>query len=343
MHAGRAHVTQHVRAQGEACRNVGSPLYAGLLARVADDVEAAGPAWRVLDAFAAWPHGSAFGLRLMGAVNRLVLTGAAPDLAPHFAPGGDAAAAWPAFHALIAERGNEVRELALAYGVQTNDVGRCAALAPAFLAVSGGRPLRLLEIGASAGLNLRFDRYRYDGRWGDPASPVQLRDRYEGAAPPFDPPRVDVAARSGCDPDPIDPTTDEGELTLLSFVWPDQAERVELLRGAIALARHVPVDVERAPAADWLERGLAEPPPEGVATVLFHSIVWQYLDEGERDRVRAAITRAGEAATAEAPLAWVRMEPDGADARVDVTTWPAGHHRLFARAGFHGRPVRWLA
>jgi hypothetical protein len=104
----------------------------------------------------------------------------------------------------------------------------------------------------------------------------------------------------------------------------------------------VPVHVERAPAGDWLERRLADPPPDGVATVVFHSIVWQYLDDGERDQVRAAITRAGDRATAESPLAWVRMEPDGDDARVDVNTWP-GDHRLVARAGFHGRPVRWLS
>ena len=343
MDSGRAHVAQHTRAQGEACRSLGSPLYAGLLARTADDVEAGGPAWGVLEAFADWPHASAFALRFMGAVNRIVLTGAAPELAPHFAPGGDAEAAWPAFHALIADRGDEIRALALAHAVQTNDVGRCAALAPALLVVSGGRRLRLLEVGASAGLNLRFDSYRYDDRWGDPASPVHLRDRYDGAAPPFEPPEAEVTERSGCDPDPLDPTTAEGALTLLSFVWPDQAERVELLRGAIEVALRIPVDVERAGAGEWLERRLGDPPPDGVATVVFHSIVWQYLDEDERERIRTAIARAGDAATADAPFAWVRMEPDGADARVDVTTWPGGDHRLFARSGFHGRPVRWLA
>ena len=342
MGSARGQVAARLRGHRDNAARLGSPLYAGLLDRMAADVEAGGPSWAVLETFADWPRGSAFAIRVLGAVNRMVLSGGVRDLEPHFAPGGDAAAAWPALQALMRDRGDEVRELALAHSVQTNEVGRCAALAPAFLTVSGRRPLRLLEIGASAGLNLRFDSYRYEDEWGDEESPVQLRDRYEGTVPPFDPPHVDVVERRGCDPDPIDPTTDDGELTLRSFVWPDQAERVELLRGAIEVARRVPVDVDEAPAGEWLERRLAEAPDDGVSTVVFHSIVWQYLDEDERRRIRAAIARAGERATAEAPFAWLRMESDGADTRVDVTTWPGGDERLVARAGYHGRPVRWL-
>jgi hypothetical protein len=339
----RSPLTARFRRQRDGCAMLGSPLYAGLLDRTADELEAGGPIAALLEPLAALPGGSVPALRRMGAVHRLVLTGAAPALAPHFAPGGDAGAAWAPLRELLAERGDDVVAIALERGVQTNEVGRCAALAPAFLWLSGGRPLRLLELGTSAGLNLRWDAYRYEDRWGDPASPVRLVDRYDDPAPPFEPPAVDVAERRGCDRAPVDPTTEEGALTLLSYVWPDQAERVELLRGAIEVARRVPVALDAEPAGDWLERRLGEPARGGAMTVVFHSIVWQYVPAPEQERIRAAMTEAGARGGDDAPLAWLRMESDGADTRVDVTTWPGGQERLLARAGYHGRPVRWAA
>jgi hypothetical protein len=204
--------------------------------------------------------------------------------------------------------------------------------------LSGGRPLRLLELGASAGLNLRWDAYRYEDLWGDPASPVRLTDRYEGAPPPFEPAEAQIVERRGCDAHPV-----EDPLTLLSFVWPDQAERVELLRAALAVAEDVPVAVEASPAGPWIERALAEPGTDGVATVVFHSIFWQYLGEDERAQIEDALSDAGARATPYSPLAWLRMEADGADTRVDATIWPGAEKRLLARAGYHGRPVSWRA
>jgi len=340
----QADVAANVRLQRDACAMLGSALYAGLLDRMAADVEDGGPCWRILEPFAGWSFGSVYALRLMGAVNRLVLTGSAPALARHFAPGGDPAGAWPPFAELLESRGDELQQLALTHGVQTNEVGRCAALAPAFLWLSGGRPLRLLEIGASGGLNLRWDSYRYEDHWGDPASPVRLDERYEGAAPtPFaEVPRVEVVERRGCDRSPVDAGSQEGALTLLSYVWPDQGERVALLRGALEVARRIPVRIDEAGAGDWLEDVLAGPLPEGVVTVVFHSIVWQYVGADEQERIRETLSAAGEGADSRAPLAWLRMEADGPDTRLDVTTWPSGASRLLGRAGYHGRPVRWL-
>jgi hypothetical protein len=340
----RAGVAEIVRTQAAGCRMLGSPLYAGLLDRVAGDVEAAGPSWEVLSPFEEWDFGSAYVLRMMGAVNRLVLTGSAPSLEPHFAPGGDAEAAWEPLRALLSERGGEVRDIAVERGVQTNEVGRCAALAPAFHWLAGGGQLRLLEIGASGGLNLRFDAYRYEDRWGDPESPVHLVDRYPAdAAPPFGPREVEVVERRGCDPSPVDAASEEGALTLLSYVWPDQEERVALLRGALEVARRVPVRLDEAAAGAWLAETLAElTPADGTVTVVFHSIVWQYIADQERERIRSVLADVGEVVSYDAPLAWLRMEADGADTRLDVTTWPGGEERLLGRAGYHGRPVRWL-
>jgi hypothetical protein len=64
-----------------------------------------------------------------------------------------------------------------------------------------------------------------------------------------------------------------------------------------------------------------------------------YLTEASRDNVRSVIEEAGSRATADAPLAWLAMEPVGEQAEVHLTMWPDGEHRLIARAGLHGRDV----
>jgi hypothetical protein len=228
--------------------------------------------------------------------------------------------------------------------VQTNEVGRCAALLPGFMAIARatGMPLRLLEVGASAGLNLHWDRYRYEADgfiWGDVDSPVRIRFDFEGPEP--EPVAVEVAERRGCDQRPVDPLAEEGRLTLLSFVWPDQMERMERLRAALGAAAEVPIEVERAGAAEWIAERLEERRP-GMVTAVFHSIVMQYLDEEERREFDRRLREAGEAAEEDSPLAWLRMEPGGERAEVRLTFWPGGEERLLARVGYHGDPVHLL-
>lgn len=107
------------------------------------------------------------------------------------------------------------------------------------------------------------------------------------------------------------------------------------------MAAATPVEVEQAPAAPWIADRLAEPRPS-LATVVFHSIVIQYLPADERRQLERRLIEAGEAADADAPLAWLRMEPGGEMAEVRLTRWPGGDERLLARAGYHGDPVRLL-
>ena len=177
-----------LRLQVEACVVLGSPLYADLLERAAADVEAGGPTAAVLQGHEEDPRGSALPLRLLGAVHRLALSGKLPELAALYAdPARDPDATWEAFRAALAERADEVRDL-LEHPVQTNEVARCAGLLPGFLAVAAttGLPLRLLELGSSAGLNLRWDRYRYEARgfaWGERGAPLTLRFELQGRRP----------------------------------------------------------------------------------------------------------------------------------------------------------------
>jgi hypothetical protein len=330
-----------LRFQSAACRNVGSPLYEGILARAAVDFESRGPTWRLLAGRSGDPGGSALALRLMGAVHRLVLEGAAPELERRYRErGSDAEATWTAFRSVLEEHRERLGAL-IERPVQTNEVGRCAALLPGFLGVAArtGLPLRLLEVGASAGLNLRWGAYRYEAEdfaWGPPGSPLRIEFELAGGGIPTA--DVEFAEIAGCDAAPVDPTSEEGRLTLLSYVWPDQAIRVERLRAALALAAAQPAQVERGTAVEWTAGRLAEP-VSGTATILYHSVVMQYLAEDERDAFLAVVSDAGARASAEAPLAWLRMEPDGERAAIRVTTWPGGEERLLARAGYHGSPV----
>lgn len=332
-----------LRWQAEMCGKIGSRLYADLLELAAEDVEAGGPVNEPLRGHEGDPQLSVLGLRLMGAVNRLVLRGREPMLAGAYAD-GDAGRAWEALRDVVSRNGAELQEL-VELPVQTNEVGRCNALLFGFMAVAGetGMPLRLLEVGASAGLNLRWDRYRYaagDFAWGPAGSPVRLEFKLEGDVPAL-PPSVEIGARHGCDASPIDPTTEEGRLTLLSYIWPDQADRIARMQTALKVASELPIEIDREPAASWAKRMLSEPAP-GQVTVLYHSIVMQYLSEEERDAFHANVQTAGERATKEAPLAWLRMEPGGERADVRLTTWPGGETRHLARVGYHGSPVELL-
>lgn len=330
-----------LRYQGVACGYVGSPLYEDLLGRAADDYEQGGPTGEVLAGHEDDPKDSALALRLMGAVHRLVLEGELPELAHLYeAADRDPERTWIAFRTVLGERTADLRPL-VERPVQTNEVGRCAALLPGFLAVAArtGLPLRLLEVGASAGLNLRWTEYRYEAggfAWGRPGSPLRIGFELSGAEIPAV--AATVAERAGCDASPVDPAGEDGRLTLLSYVWPDQVVRMERVRAALELAAGDPIAVERARAVDWTAARLARP-ANGLATVVYHSIVLQYLSEPEREAFAAAVVEAGRRATAEAPLAWLRMEPDGERAAIRLATWPGGEDRLLARAGYHGTPV----
>jgi hypothetical protein len=284
------------------------------------------------------PAPSALALRLLGAVHRLVLTGEAPELASHYpSAGGEPGDVWPAFEAVLRDRRDELREL-IDRPVQTNETARCAALLGGFLEIAHvtGLPLRLLEVGASAGLNLAFERYRYelgDMRWGPAGSPVTIRAALSGR-PPLDAP-LEIASRAACDARPLDPRNPDDRLTLASYVWADQPERHARLHAALDIAAEAGVTVERAGAADWVERMLGEE-SSGVTTVVFHSIVMQYLSDDERERFKRAVR------SAPGSLAWLRMEPADELSDVRLTLFPGGEERLLARAGYHGDPVEWI-
>lgn len=341
----------HLREQARACAQMASPLYAHLLGCVADDVEGGGAAADVLAAVHGDPGAAAVGLRLMGGVHRLVLERRAPGLAVFYPSVGGSAArdhAWPALRAVLVEHRAELRSL-LGQVPQTNEVGRAAALVGGLQHLLAWRdaPVRLAEIGASAGLNLWADQFRIesaDGASLGPAgSPVRLTGAWEGTHPPAAGP-VRVVERLGCDSAPLDPRTTEGRLRLTSYVWPDQTERLERLRGALAVAAARPFVVRQQRAADFLAELALVP---GTTTVLWHSVMWQYLADEEQEEAVRLVENLGAGATDDAGFAHLSLEPSRTDGGADhvfvvrLRTWPGGEVRVLGTAHPHGVPTTW--
>lgn len=313
-------------------------LYGEWLALLADDLEAGGPTAAVcrdsLDAVRA----DAVALRLLAAVQRVVLRGRAPELERYYAGLGgpaDPAGSWPALRAVLVAHEEELRD-GLRHPPQTNEPGRAACLLVGlFEAVRrhGRSRIRLLEPGASGGLNLLVDRYRVVGPgWasGPTDSPLVLDTECPGVVPvPFT-----VVERRGCDLSPVDLSTEDGRTWLTSFVWPFDAHRSDRLRAALQVAQDHPVTVDRAPASTWVRGQLSVPQPDDVLTVVWQSITGQYWPAEESAAVDAAIAEAGGA------VAHVTMEgvppvqtgggyavaEHGPDLRVDGDLVARSHH-----------------
>ncbi|WP_322858758.1 DUF2332 family protein [Mycobacterium europaeum] len=343
------HLLHTLRAQGRFCAGSGSPMYGELFELVARDVAAGGVFATILSGHEDDPSRLAVPLRLLGGLHRLVLDGRAAQLRRWYPSTGgswDAARAWPEIVDVAAGHAETLRA-ALRQPPQTNEVGRSAALVGALLRINSesALPIRLFEIGTSAGLNLRADRYRYlfaGGQWGPSDSPVTISDAWRGALPPDG--ALRIVERRGYDIAPVDVTGADGELTLLSYVWPDQTARLERLRGAVDVARRVPARLARHTAAD----AVAElSPAEGALTVLWHSITWQYLSREERETVRARVRAVGGQADERSPFVHLTLEParGGPDAPirflVRARRWPGGELQVLGECHPHGPPVHW--
>jgi hypothetical protein len=340
-----------LRQQARACGALGSPLYAGLLYLAAADLLRGGTVADVLDGYLAEPAASVLALRMLGAVHALVLSGRAPDLAAFYpsaggtaSPGPNGADAWAALRQTLAGHRTWIRTW-LTRPPQTNEVGRGAALVGGLrhITAEARLPVRLVEVGASAGLNLRADHFRIPGdagAHGALSSPVVLAGGWQGTPPPQA--AIEVIERGGGDLEPIDPATPEGGMILTAYVWPDQAARLERLRGAIALAAAVPADVRRESATATLARTQLA---EGSWTVLWHSIFRQYLDATQRAELEAGVTALGAAATESARFAYLYLEQSSraGGCPVTLTTWPGGRRRVLGLAPPHGLPVTWTA
>ncbi len=339
-----------VEGQTAWCEGGGAPFTANILKVVRDNLADSGALAPLVVPWRGNPIADALPLRIAGALHLMVRTGRAPALA-RFYP-GHGIAAWSeadvAREVEAAVRANEdfVRDV-LSGPPQTNETGRSAVLMPGYAQIARrtGLPLSILEVGASAGLNLMWDRYayRYGERLvGNLGAPLVIVAEWRGPWCNVEHlPRV--AARRGCDRSPIDLHASGAADRLIAYVWPEQTERMARLQAAITLAQREKPVVDKMDAAEWLEQRLAEP-TAGVATVVVHTIVWQYLAKETRARIRALLDEAGTAASATAPLAWLSLEQYAPDQlpELRLTMWPGGQTQTIARAHPHGTWIEWL-
>lgn len=333
--------------QALACEALGSPFTSRVCRVLGERLSGTSSFGARVLGWQGRPDSDALPLRAAGAFHALKRRGDA-GLADAYPPHEvDDEALWRALNAAIAHD-DEFLTRFLDSAPQTNEVSRSSAILGAALHVAKRLrlPLDVYEIGASAGLNLGFDAYGYElgtARWGDAASPVRIVSEWQGALPPLDA-ELRVASRKGSDLNPLD-ASDEGlRERLLSYIWPDQTARLARIEAALEATARAGVRIEKADAADWVEREFAAPVGKGRARVLMHTIMWQYLPRETQARIEAAMERAGAAAAKDAPLAWISVEADRKDAMsacVRLRLWPDGSDEELGRADFHGRWVRW--
>jgi len=311
-------VERRLVQQIEAFGIMGSQLYQRALERALADYRAHGAMYRFFEEDPARKQMSTPGVRLMAAFHFLALSGEAPDVAALLPSCGGAERQWDklweAMRARLESNDERIGKL-FARTPQTNEVMRARVLAAGLstFARASGFPLRLFEIGASAGLNTRIEIDGYD-----------------------------IAERAACDLHPLDINKEEDRRRLLSYVWADDGERVALLHQAIERARTRPLAVEQADMFEWLPRRV-EPKP-GYATVVMQSVVSDHLTKDERARLAGIIEAIGAAATANGPFAWLRMEFERGSRRYQtrLRTWPGGYDELIATSTGHAREIEWI-
>lgn len=293
------------------------------------------------------PLEDAMPLRLTGGLHHLYLTGQEPRLAEIYEGRiTDQAAIDILIEQIVADHDDDLLPW-FDRPPQTNEAGRSACFMAALLWLSDkiGPRFELLEIGASAGINMMIGRYHYDlgGTLAGPRdSWMKIKPEWRGPPPPAA--DVEIVGVRGCDQDPIDLTDDSIAMQLKGYIWPEMPVRFERMNAAIALARQSAPDLVKADAADWVEEQLLQPQTEGVARILVHSIVWQYLPPATQARIETAMAAAGARATAARPLAWIAVETNRKTFRHEIICryWPGdGQPVVLGEAHAHGIWVNW--
>lgn len=346
----RDRIISHFAEQAMYCEMFGSPFTAELIRRVSEDYEQGGPVAALLANWSTNPRADALALRIAGYFHHAVLVSRDAELAAHYPSqlaNWSIEEIWPLARALLEREPNTAARF-IRSPPQTNETRRSIALLAAFLtfAETWKGEVDMLEIGASAGLNLNWDLFTYKTKswaWGQ-EGPVQIDTDWNGAPPPLA--DIKVRARAACDLNPLDIANEAELLQLKSYIWPDQPERLARFDGAVALARETGVHVERADAAEWLTQKLAQRANDA-ATIVYHSIFLQYPPREARAAIVDAIQSAGASASERAPLVWVRLEPEALTDNVrdsprmviDLTTWPGGQRRIIGYTDGHVRAV----
>ncbi|MEM6307042.1 MAG: DUF2332 family protein [Pseudomonadota bacterium] len=337
--------------QARACGQLGSPFMAKtlpLMLRAALNVPQLADQLQGIPQGRLAPTADATALRLAAGFHQIVLDG--HGLAAAYPPH-----AWDeqGLYAALCQAAQDQPKIlanALLSPPQTNEIRRSAVLIAVghWLTARFGKMLVLSELGCSAGLNLNWDFYRMTAaglEFGPQASAVHLKPDWRGTAPTLCPAYVHAA--QGVDLNPPDITTTHGQTKLLSYLWPDQPDRLTLTRAGLDISTRPDTEshgqVVKGDALDWLPERLS---PKGPYLHLIYStIAWQYLPPKAQQKGHDMITSAGALATQDAPLAWFQMEgdTDHDSAALTLRLWPGDITIPMGRADYHGRWIDWCA
>lgn len=279
-------------------------------------------------------------------------------------PDAELPAALTAFLAAHRER---LADVLATYDIQSNDPLRAAQLLPSlgWAQACFGRPLGLIEIGASAGLLLHADRYSYryefqDGsllEHGDPSGLV-LRCPVVGAATPkslapFVTKGLRIRSRVGLDLNPLDPSDPQAQAWLHALVWPEDTTRRARLEGALESAARRPVRLRKGDALRILADAVAGVQAPAVPCVFASNSLAHFPAEG-RTAFASLVRELG----ARHDLVLVMKEPAAAglglfapdtppspdgEENLAAVVFQSGRERVFSlgRAGAHGAWLEW--
>jgi hypothetical protein len=284
------------------CRTT-SPLYERISHAVAGDHE-------ILELVQGAPPSAHLPPALLAAVHYLILEGSEHPLADVYA-GRSAADPGPLFLDFVRSRREDVLALLAVRQIQTNECGRSAIIGPGltWVATQLDGPSALIDVGASAGLNLLCDRYRIDygphGATGPADAAVQISCRVVGGHPPVATQLPPFASRVGIDRSPIDLRHPDDARWLLACVWPD-TNRLDRTAAAIRQAQANPPTVIRGDATATLPGVLRELPKEATAMVV---TTWAFAYLSVEDR--ETFVQVLEEASHRRPLAWLSAEGAG--------------------------------
>ncbi len=340
------------------------PLYAALSHAIAADDDTIALTMRA-------PYSQRRPVLLFASVHDLLLAGVDHPLAAFYrsvvgdAVDTDVERAAPAFRDFCRTHRDAIADSLATRATQTNEIGRAAVLRLALATLGDDRPIALIDVGCSAGLNLLVDRYRFAYRFDDGETVVgpdvepTIRSDIVSGRPDAARPMPPIARRIGLDRSPLDVRDERDARWLRACVWPSDASRHARLAAALALARDASLDIRSGDAIETLA-GALDGIDRDVRPVVFHSWVLSYFDGASRRRF-ADVVRA---MVADRDGAWISGEgpdvvpglvapplPHDADAtRREATLWHRTSLRdgvvatdAIARSHPHGRWIEWLA
>ena len=323
---------------GQTGLNVLSPIYEALSLAVAEDADLLGLA---RECQVGQPIPNLF----FSAVKRVLADHTCDQLSDHYAVsaagGHPTAGLAEAFTSFCAEHGAEIVDLVRTHRVQTNEVRRCSYLMPAFGVISNenpGRPLALIDVGASAGLNLLWDSYRYrysDGStFGPDDSGVLIESETRSPLPDIPDTFPQVSFRIGIDLNPVDLLADSEYQWMVALVWPDHVDRAELLSNARRIWVNDPPEVLAGDAVDLLPEVLRRVPNDSVLCV-FHCHTLNQFPVDARAAFYEILNVESERRTL------YHVPSEGEQMSVDRIRIRQSTSILSARRNAHGRWIEW--